>query len=161
MKSANFRSSTAPIYLCMTAAYFDISLLHIIYPILIGRGRSERGREGRRRFGKLCHAAMFAQTEKCGALCGRRRTGRQNGGARRRRGRRGERCHYVKFGITTGFPAQIGVTRRRSQYQKGVVRAGHSLGLGSTQCPVPPTVTIFPTQRCTLKMDSMGQNHRI
>ena len=66
-------------HLCMTAAYFDISLLHIIYPILIGRGRSERGREGRRRFEKLCHAAMFAQTEKCGALCGRR-TGRQNVG---------------------------------------------------------------------------------
>ena len=38
-------------HLCMTAAYFDISLLHIIHPILIGRERTverekEREREG-------------------------------------------------------------------------------------------------------------------
>ena len=43
------------------------------------REEKEREGEGMRRFEKLCHAAMFAQTEKCGALCGRR-TGRQNGG---------------------------------------------------------------------------------
>ena len=142
---------------CMTAAYFDISLLHIIYPILIGRGRSERGREGEG-LGNYVTLRCSLKRKNVAPSAG---DGRGDKTAARRRGRRGERCHYVKFGITTGFPAQIGVTRRRSQYQKGVVRAGHSLGLGSTQCPVPPTVTIFPTQRWILKMDSMGQHHRI
>ena len=37
-------------HLCMTAAYFDISLLHIIYPILIGRERREREGEGLRNY---------------------------------------------------------------------------------------------------------------
>ena len=103
------------------AAYFDIFLLHIIYSILIGGEREGERERGARAspFEKLCHAAMFARMEKCRALCGR---------ATKRR-RRGERCHYVKFGITTGFPAQIGVKVGRG--------AGHSLGLGSTtQCPL-------------------------
>ena len=87
------------------------SLLRIIYSIVIGgEGDGEREREREREsvvlsLEKLCHAAMFAQMEKCRALCGR---------ATKRR-RRGERCHYVKFGITGGFPAQIGVKVRRRE----------------------------------------------
>ena len=124
-------------HLCMTAAYFDISLLHIIYPILIGReSEREREREGLRNYVTLrCSLKRKNVAPSAG----------DGATKRRRRGRRGERCHYVKFGITTGFPAQIGVTRRRrSHHQKGAVRAGTLSGFGIDPVPCRRPRQFFP-----------------